>query len=89
MSKNLRMAHEEYLRRNLLVASAYGAGSIIDVVLKRLRGQRRPSKWLIKALEEAAARVDRLPPDLARWRDLTADCPSTRAQAIRRWNTRA
>ena len=70
------MAHEEYLRRNLLVAGACGAGSTIDAALKKLRGQRGAPKWLLKALESVGASVDKLPPDLARWRDLSPDRPS-------------
>lgn len=67
--------YEEYLRRNLLVAGAYGASAAADTALDRLRSSKRAPKWLIEHLEAIKERTDRLPSDLARWRDLANDRP--------------
>ena len=67
--------YEEYLRRNLLVASAYGASAAAETALNRLRASKRAPKWLIAELEAIKERTDKLPHDLARWRDLANDRP--------------
>lgn len=67
--------YEEYLRRNLLVASAYGASANAQSAIDRLKAGKRPPKWLLSALEGIVERTDKLPLDLARWRSLAVDRP--------------
>lgn len=69
------MAHEEYLRRNLLVAKAYGAASIADSAIAKLSAQKRPAKWLLEALKGISDRVNALPEDMAAWRNTADDAP--------------
>jgi hypothetical protein len=69
------MAHEEYLRRNLLVCGAHGAKATASVALKRLEMQSRPPKWLVAYLRGILERVAPLPEDLAKWRNSAADAP--------------
>lgn len=65
----------EYLRRNLLVAGAIGASAAADTALDRLRENKHAPKWLIDHLEAIKERTDKLPADLAAWRDLANDRP--------------
>lgn len=67
--------YEEYLRRNLLVASAIGASAAARCARERATSLKRQPKWLIAYLDSILERVDRLPPDLARWRDTAHDRP--------------
>lgn len=69
------MAHEEYMRRNLVVCSAYGAKAGVGAALVKLRAQRRPAKWLLTILDGVSERAEKLPPELARWRDAAPDVP--------------
>lgn len=75
---------DEYLRRNLLVARAIGARAGVETIRNRL-GRRAP-KWLREQLDAIETRVEPLPTDLARWRDLVGPSPVTgrlAAQAAR------
>lgn len=67
--------YQEYLRRNLLHAKACGAKANASTALKRLEMQTRPPQWLVNALRGILERVDPLPAELARWRDLAPDTP--------------
>lgn len=67
--------YQEYLRRNLLHAKACGAKANVSTALKRLEMQTRPPQWLVNALRGILERVDPLPAELARWRDLAPDTP--------------
>ncbi len=69
------MAHEEYLRRNLLLAGAYGANAGLDTAIKRLRSTKRPPSWLLKSLAEVKARIEPLPYALDAYRNLAKDRP--------------
>jgi hypothetical protein len=68
--------HEEYLRRNLLIASAIGARAGAETALQRLQQSKRPPKWLIAQLAGIVARTEKLPHDLALWRDTAPDAPA-------------
>ena len=69
------MAHEEYLRRNLFVASACGARAALEATLKRLDANKRTSKWLREKIVAANSRVSGLSAELAIWRDAAGDAP--------------
>lgn len=69
------MAHEEYLRRNLLTAKAVGIKANAEAALKRLSATKRPAKWLVKYFEGIRDRAEPLPKDLAAWRDIADDRP--------------
>ena len=60
----------EYLRRNLMVCKAVGAKANAASALTRLRQQKRPPKWLVKALEGIEERVQPLSYELANYRAL-------------------
>jgi len=60
---------DEYLRRNLIVAQAYGVRSGVMTVLQRLHGTKGWPKWLAKSLKEILEREAGVPEELARWRD--------------------
>ena len=65
----------EYLRRNVVLASAGGAQASIDAALDRLAKLKRPPRWLVTQLEMAKVRADKLPTELAKWRDAASDNP--------------
>lgn len=69
------MAHEEYLRRNLLVCKAIGIKTNAEGALKRLNATKRPAKWLVKYFEGIRDRAEALPTDLAAWRSMAPDMP--------------
>lgn len=69
------MAHEEYLRRNLIHCSSLGAKAGIEVAIKRLSAMKRPPKWLLDELHGALERAKKLPPELAAWRNQADDAP--------------
>jgi len=58
----------EYLRRNLLVASSYGALAGIENAIERLSKTKHPPKWLMKQLRMAQERAAELPPALVCYR---------------------
>lgn len=70
------MSHEEYLRRNLLHASAVGCGAGIAAALSRLRKSKRPPKWLVAMLGGSLARANAVAPEMAKWRNSAPDAPS-------------
>lgn len=65
----------EYLRRNLLVASAVGAKANAEAALSRLQAHKRAPWWLKELLQGIIERTDKLPTDLAQWRDAADDNP--------------
>lgn len=70
------MAHEEYLRRNLLHASSVGVRANLRFALKRLGETKRPPKWLLILLEGTLERAEKVHPEMAAWRDQADDAPS-------------
>lgn len=60
---------EEYLRRNLVQASAEGARGGAKSALTRLCRHRRPPKWLIETLRGIEVRARSAARGLAEWRD--------------------
>ena len=65
------MTHtDEYLRRNLLVAKAIGARSVIPGAAQRLMRMKRPPKWLLEAFAQIDVRLEPLPAALSEYRDL-------------------
>lgn len=69
------MAHEEYLRRNILHAASVGSAAGIREALRRLRQTKRPQKWLLEMLDGALERADRIHPEMAKWRNTAPDSP--------------
>lgn len=70
-----RGKHEEYLRRNLMLAKAIGAQAAARVALERLGKMKRPPKWIVEAFAAVKVRMDPLPKELAAYRALAADAP--------------
>lgn len=70
------MAHEEYLRRNLIHASAIGSRAAFEAALKRLSKTRRPPKWLMEMLRGGFERAEEVHPEVAKWRNAAPDAPS-------------
>lgn len=70
------MAHEEYLRRNLIHAGSVGAVAGVRVALKRLTARRDAPKWLVKQLRGVASRLEPVPHEIAEWRNIAPDAPS-------------
>ena len=54
------MNNQEYLRRNLVVASAYGVRAGIDSALVRLSKTKRRPKWLYDLLGREYAKMDEI-----------------------------
>ncbi len=69
------MAHDEYMRRNLIHCKAVGCAANVRVSLERLRAMKRSPKWLIKNLEGALERAEKVHPEVARWRNIAPDAP--------------
>lgn len=67
--------HEEYIRRNIVVAKACGLKEEIKVTTQRLRQMRRVPKWLFASLTAMHERAADLPTELAKWRDDSPDTP--------------
>lgn len=59
----------EYLRRNLLVSSAYGVNGGLASALGRLRLMRRPPKWLVATLLTEYSKTLEIAQELAKHRD--------------------
>jgi hypothetical protein len=59
----------EYLRRNLLVASAAGACANAQSAGARLRRMKRPPKWLVEVLDGIRDRTRPLAGPLADYRN--------------------
>ena len=74
------MAHEEYLRRNLLHCSAVGCAADVRVSLARLLKMKRAPKWLIANLQGALDRADKVHPEMAKWRNHAPDAPEATAK---------
>jgi hypothetical protein len=69
------MAKEEYLRRNVNVAKAYGARAAVDLAIKRARSVKRFPRWALDFLESASERLTDLPSELAAYRNLESKTP--------------
>jgi hypothetical protein len=69
------MAHEEYLRRNLLHCSSLGVRAGLSNVIDRLRAQKRPPKWLLEQLQGCLDRAEKVHPEMAQWRNAAPDAP--------------
>lgn len=64
-----RKVMDEYLRRNLIHASAVGAEANAKAALQRVSGWSNPPKWLVAALEGIIERCEKVAPEVARHRD--------------------
>jgi hypothetical protein len=62
------VTNPEYLRRNLLVCSAYGAVASIEKAIEHTRKLKRQPKWLLRHLQMAHERAVKLPPALVCYR---------------------
>lgn len=60
---------EEYLRRNLLVASSVGVCAGLRKLHARLQTKKHVPKWIAKAVAFEIERAERLPKELAYHRD--------------------
>lgn len=69
------MAHEEYLRRNLIHASAVGSKAAFEAALKRLGTTKHPPKWLTEMLRGGLDRAEKVHPEVAAWRNSAPDAP--------------
>ncbi len=69
------MAHEEYLRRNLIHCSAVGSAAAFSAALKRLSKTKNPPKWLVKMLQGGLERAEKVHPEVAKWRNEAPDAP--------------
>lgn len=69
------MAHEEYLRRNLVHCSAVGVTADLTATLDRLLATKQPPKWLVEQLKRTHAKSSKVPVEVARWRDTAPDAP--------------
>lgn len=74
------MAHDEYLRRNLVVAKAGGIVANSESAIERLSAMKRQPKWLLEVLRGIHDRAAPLPAELAAWRNSAADAPEYSAQ---------
>ena len=71
-------AHDEYLRRNLVHATAVGVHANLGAALDRLGKMKAPPKWLVDLLKRTHTRASDLPAELARWRNAAPDAPANR-----------
>ena len=78
-----QMAHEEYLRRNLLHAGSIGAVAGLHGARARLLAMKNPPKWMLKVCDSALDRARPLPDEIAQWRDTALDAPGYAVSAIR------
>lgn len=70
------MAHEEYLRRNLIHASAVGSKAAFAAAIDRLSKTKKPPKWLMEMLRGGFDRAEIVHPEVAKWRNTAPDAPS-------------
>jgi len=70
------MAHEEYLRRNLVHAASVGVVADVGAVLTRLKTIKSAPKWLVEQLERTHRKSKNIPHDVALWRNSAPDAPS-------------
>lgn len=70
------MAHEEYLRRNLVHASAVGSKAAFSAAIDRLSKTKRPLKWLMEILRGGLERAETVHPEVAAWRNSAPDAPA-------------
>jgi len=63
------MPHEEYLRRNLIHASAVGSKAAFETAIRRLSKNKRAPQWLMKTLRGGLERAERVHPEVALWRN--------------------
>jgi 3-deoxy-D-manno-octulosonic-acid transferase len=69
------MAHEEYLRRNLIHAASCGSKAAFEKAIKRLSETKNPPKWLMETLQGGLERAERVCPEMAKWRNAAPDAP--------------
>lgn len=60
---------EEYLRRNLVVAKAYGVQAGISAILKRLSANKRQPQWILNLLGWELSRMDDVINEAVKHRD--------------------
>lgn len=60
---------DEYLRRNHLHASSVGANANARHTKGKLLTQKRPAKWLLKALDGIIERTEKVEKEMAAHRD--------------------
>lgn len=70
------MAHDEYLRRNLLHCKSLGAHGIAAASMGRLLSMKNPPRWIVEALDGILDRTAELSPEMAAWRNSAPDAPS-------------
>lgn len=70
--------HTEYLRRNLIHATAVGVHANLGAAIDRLGKMKRPPKWLVDLLQRTHGNAAKLSPELARWRNAAPDAPAER-----------
>jgi len=59
---------EQYLARNLAIASSVGIGAAADKALERLAKMKRPPKWLVAKFEAIREREAKIRPHLVEYR---------------------
>ena len=62
-----------YARRNILHCKAVGALENAKAALKKLRAQKRPPRWLVRALESIVTRAKPVADEMAVHRDEVRD----------------
>ena len=62
-----------YARRNILHCKAVGALENAKAALKKLRAQKRPPRWLVRALESIVTRAKPVADEMAAHRDEVRD----------------
>lgn len=69
------MAHDEYLRRNLVHCGSVGVRAGISTAVNRLLATKRPPKWLVRQLHGLLSRAEQSSKELAKWRNSAPDAP--------------
>jgi len=67
--------HDEYLRRNLILANAEGAVANSKHLLSKIRSLPYLPQWLIKSVAGIQERAEKTIPDLVKWRNSAYDNP--------------
>jgi hypothetical protein len=74
------VAHDEYLRRNLIHASAVGLKSGLIALINRVDTRPDFPRWLRDGLQGSLDRAKKLPGPVAQWRNNAHDAPLRAAQ---------
>lgn len=69
------MAYEEYLRRNLIHATACGIDAAAKVALDRLKKRKTRPQWLIRHLDSIIERTPTIIAAALQYRDESPDAP--------------